>query len=124
MSPAKKKKAVKRKPKPPPVVPPVPPPVLTAPQRRFFKVIQTKNLIGGVMFLLGVGFCVGFWVSDKAHDIEKFVLGVGVFLIIAGAHFMSSEPTERFLKAAGGAAKDILPFTKKSDPPPPPAGGQ
>jgi hypothetical protein len=114
MSPAKKQPA-KKKPAPAkaPVV--VPPPVLTKPQERFWKVVQTKNLIGGTMFLLGVGFCIGFWVSDKAHGIEKVVLGVGVFLIIAGAHFVSSEPTERFLKAAVSTVKGVRP---KDDAPP------
>lgn len=130
MSPAKKKKAAKKKraPKkapvslsPAPVL--VPPPVMTKPQRRFWVSIQKKNVIGGIMFLLGVGFCVGFWVSDKVHGIEKVVLGVGLFLIVAGAHFLSSEPTERFLKAAGGVAKDILPFTRKPDQSAPAGGG-
>lgn len=124
MSPAKKKTTAKPPPKVVPIPPaaiPVPAPVLSTTEKRFWKVVQTKNLIGGTMFLLGIGFCVGFWFSDRVHGFEKWALGVGLFLIILGAHFLSSAPTEAALKSIGSAVKDVIPFTKKSDPP---GGGQ
>jgi hypothetical protein len=112
--PAKKKGA--KKPTPPVV--PVPPPVLTPPQKRLWKVVQTKNLIGGIMFLVGVAFALGYIASDKAHLHEKVALyAAGVFMLF-GAHFLSSAPTEAALKSISGAVKGVLP--KRDDPP---AGG-
>jgi len=134
MSPAKKKKkavkgssrqhhhkpAPRKGPVPVPAPQPVPAPVLTKQERRFWKVIQTKNLIGGTMFLMGVAFALGYIASDKAHLHEKIALyAAGVFMLF-GAHFMSSEPTERAIKAIGSA----IPFGRKQDPTPPPAGEQ
>lgn len=122
MSPAKKKKktAVKRRPKPPPepVAVPVPPPVLTPKEQRFWKVVKTQNLIGGTMFLVGVAFALGYIASDKAHLHEKIALYAAGIFMLAGAHFLSSEPTERFLKAAVSTVKG----TRKHDDPP--TGGQ
>ena len=129
MTPAKKKSAANKKPPPekvavpvPTAAVPVPQPVLTAKEQRFWKVIQTKNLIGGTMFLLGVGFCIGFWFSDRAHGFEKWALGVGLFLIIFGAHFMSSEPTERALGALARTAVKVIPTVKRGDDGKPPTG--
>jgi outer membrane biosynthesis protein TonB len=114
-----KKKKATRKPKPPPdkaaVV--VPPPVLTPKERRFWKVIKTQNLIGGTMFLMGVAFALGYIASDKAHLHEKVALYAAGIFMLAGSHFLSSEPTERFLKAAVNTVKGTR---KEGDPP---AGG-
>lgn len=119
--PAKKKKTAAKRPPPekvavavPAAALPVPPPAMSAPQRRVFKIVQTKNLIGGTMFLLGVGFCVGFWFSDRAHGFERWALGVGLFLIILGAHFLSSEPTERALGALARTAVKVIPTMRKA----------
>lgn len=95
---------------------PVPPPVVAPEARRFWKVVQTKNLIGGSMFLLGCGFCIGFWFSDRVHGVEKFVLGVGLVLIIFGAHLMSSGPTEQALAALGRTVGKVIPTGRREPP--------
>ena len=123
MSPAKKRKTAKRKraPRAAPVSlppPPVPPPVLTKQERRFWRVIQTKNLIGGTMFLMGIAFALGYIASDKAHLHEKVALYAAGLFMLAGAHFLSSEPTERLLKAAVNTVKGTR------NPPPVAAGEQ
>jgi hypothetical protein len=116
--PAKKKKATK-KPKPPPVPVPVlmPKPELAPKERRFFAVVNRKNAIGFWLISLGSAFCLGYILTDKAHLHEKVVLWVGGIMILFGAHFLSSAPTEAALVAIGKTAKDILPFAKKGDPP-------
>lgn len=107
MSPAKRKTASRPPPRKVavPVSAPVPPPVLTPKERRFWKVIKTQNLIGGTMFLMGVAFALGYLASDKAHLHEKIALYAAGIFMLAGAHFISSGPTERFLKAAVSTVK-------------------
>lgn len=114
-----KKQRPKRKRKravvpPPSHMNPPPQPVIPQASRRFWKVIQTKNLVGGGMFIAGFGILVGWFFSDKVHGVEKFAIVASVVLMIFGAHMLSSEPTERALKALGGAAKPLLPWGRKN----------
>jgi len=110
VSPAKKK-AAKRKPKPPPkpVVEIMPKPELTKPQRRFFAVVNKKNAIGWWLLSLGSAFCLGYLLTDKVHLHEKIVLGVGGVMILFGAHFLSSAPTEAALLASGRFISKVIP---------------
>jgi hypothetical protein len=119
MSPAKKKKAV-AKPKPPPEpAPPVlmPKPELPPKQRRFFAVVNRKNAIGFWLISLGSAFCLGYILTDKAHLHEKVVLWAGGIMILFGAHFLSSEPTEKAMIAVGRAVKGVMPGRSDDQPP-------
>ena len=109
----------KRTPKPAPavVVEIMPKPELHPKQRRFFAVVNKNNAIGFWLISIGSAFCLGYLLTDKAHLHEKVVLGIGLVLILFGAHFLSSAPTERALNAVAKTAKDVLPFTRKNDPP-------
>lgn len=114
MTPAKKRKTAPRKPKEAPVIVP-PKPELPPAQRRFFAVVNKKNAIGLWLISLGTAFCLGYLLTDKAHLHEKVVLWVGGLMILFGAHFLSSEPTEKALLAIGRAAKGALPIGGKKD---------
>lgn len=79
--------------------------------------VKRTDIIGGAMFIVGVGILIGWFFSDKVHGVEKFAIVAAVVLMVLGAHFISSGPTEAALKSVAGTAKDILSFAKKSDPP-------
>lgn len=126
MSPAKKKKTtVKRKPKPPPApaVVLMPKPELPPKQKRFFAVVNKKNAIGFWLISIGSAFCLGYLLTDKAHLHEKVVLWVGGIMILFGAHFLSSEPTERALGAIARNAAKVLPGARGGNGPPVGGGG-
>lgn len=112
---------------PAPVTTPTPPqPVLTPREKKKWKVVSRKDLIGGTMFLLGFGFCIGWFVSDKAHGLEKFMIVAGIILMIFGAHMLSSDPTERALRALGKTAAKVLPGVRRdaTDEHPTQGGGE
>lgn len=91
----------------------MPKPELTKPQRRFFAVVNKKNTIGWWLISVGSFFLLGYLVSDKAHLHEQIVLGIGLVLVLFGAHFLSSEPTERALGALSKTATKVLPFARR-----------
>lgn len=121
---AKKRKPAKRKPvrkkKPPPKPPKpaapilMPKPELPPKQRRFFAVVNKKNAIGFWLISIGSAFCLGYLLTDKAHLHEKVVLWVGGLMILFGAHFLSSEPTERAIGAIARGASKVLPSSRAS----------
>lgn len=108
MSPAKKKATPKRK-KPCPeaavAAPPPPAPVLTAPQKRFWAVIEKRTLIGVSMFLVGVSFALGYQFSDKAHLHEKVALYFAFAMMLFGALMVDFENAKNALKELAGGAK-------------------
>ena len=67
------------------------------------------------MFLMGVAFALGYIASDKAHLHEKIALYAAGLFMLAGAHFLSSEPTERALRALGRTAGAIMPGGGRRD---------
>lgn len=120
MTPAKKKKAARKKkpPCPPAAAPPPPPPALTAPQRRFWHVMRKSTFIGVLFLVLGVGILGGHWFYHREWHTPSFV--GSMVLMLLGALLLDPTAVKDALATLGGAAKDLLPFTKKSDPP---AGG-
>lgn len=77
--------------------------------------IEKKDIVGWGMFVAGVGILVGWFFTDRVHGVEKFAIVAAITLMVLGAHFISSGPTEAALKAVTRTAKDVLPLTRKSN---------
>jgi drug/metabolite transporter (DMT)-like permease len=91
--------------------------VLTAPQRRFFKVMRKSTFIGVLFLVLGVGILGGHWFYHREWHTPSFI--GSMVLMLLGALLLDPTAVKDAMGTLGGAAKDLLPFTKKSDPPPP-----
>lgn len=121
----KKKSVAKPKAAPPQQVPippdavPVPAPAMTPSQRKFFSVVQKKDAIGFILFVVGLALILGYLLSDKEHLHDKVVLIVGSGMTLFGALLMDLKNVGAALKEFVTAGKNL----RKSDPPPP-AGGQ
>lgn len=87
----------------------MPKPELPPKTRRFFAVVNKQNAIGFWLISVGSAFCLGYLLTDKAHLHEKVVLWVGLVMILFGAHFLSSAPTERAIGAIARGASRVLP---------------
>lgn len=75
--------------------------------------VERKDIVGLILLISGLGILIGWFFTDKVQGVERSAIVAAIVLMILGAHFMSSEPTEKALKAVAGTAKSILPFVGK-----------
>lgn len=92
--------------------------MLTVPQQRFFKVMRKSTFIGILFLVLGVGILGGHWFYHREWHTPSFI--GSMVLMLLGALLLDPAAVKDAMGTLGGAAKDLLPFTRKADPP---AGG-